>query len=100
MPLACLRAQATRPPPSTVVIENTNADYKPSQETTPQANSARPTITNPAHLIPTAYFQFEQGVNRADQSPAGTTGQTSLSQLTKVSLNTFLQLQFSTEPYA
>lgn len=93
-------AQAGKPPASTVVIENTNADYKPSQETVPQANPTRPTVTNSAHLIPTAYFQFEQGINRADRSPAGIAGQTSLLQTTKVSLNTFVQLQFITEPYA
>lgn len=50
LPLACLRAQATRPPPSTVVIENTNADYKPSQETTPQANPPAP----PSPIQPTS----------------------------------------------
>ena len=92
---------APAPVPSTpVAIENTNASLAPTEVNVPQADPARPTVTNPARLPPTGYLQFEQGYLRADDSPAGLGGQSSISQTTKIALTTRLLLTFITEPYA
>jgi hypothetical protein len=87
-------------PATSIAIENTNAAFAPTGVNIPQANPARPTVTIPAHLPPTGYLQFEQGVVRAAQSPGGTGGQLALSQTTKIALTTRWLVQFITQPYA
>ena len=100
-PACCAQAAAATPVPATpVAIENTNASFTPTDVDVPQANPARPTVSIPARLPPTGYLQFEQGYLRADTSPGALLGQSSLSQTTKIALNTRLLVQFITEPYA
>ena len=98
-----LRGQAAATPlhaPSTAVaIENTNAAFSATDVNIPQANPARPTITIPAHLPPTGFLQFEQGLGRAGNSPSGTQSQLAISQVTKIALTTRLMVQFLTTPY-
>ena len=89
----------TQPPQTPVAIENTNSTFTPSTEQLPQASPARPTVTFPAHIPPTGYLQFEQGLSQANDSPAGTNAQFSLSQTTKIALTTRLLVQFITQPY-
>jgi hypothetical protein len=98
-PISYAQSGSTPPPNEKVKIENTNADFRPSAVPIPQANPARPTITNPAHLPPTGYLQTEQGFNRAGASPSGTQSQLALSQTTKIALTTRVQVEFLSEPY-
>lgn len=101
-PTQAVAPPAAAPPvPTTAVeIENTNAAFVPTDVNVPQANPARPTVTIPAHLPPTGYLQFEQGFNRANDSPGGLPSQNSLVQTTKIALTTRFLVQFITEPYA
>ncbi len=96
-----MHGQAPAPVPRTATaIENTNAAFSPTDVDIPQANPARPTVTTPAHLPPTGYLQFEQGVVRAGASPAGTNAQFAVSQVTKIALTSRILFQFLTQPYA
>ena len=80
-------------------MENTNAGFTPTDVNVPQASPSRPTVTAPAHIPPTGYLQFEQGLNRADASPGGVSGQTALNQTTKIALTTRLLVQLISQPY-
>lgn len=100
-PLLAAQNKTSAPvqPKDTVAVENTNASFSPSDETTPQASPARPTVTAPAHIPPTGYLQFEQGFNQANGAPSGTQSQFALSQTTKIALTTRVLVQLITEPY-
>lgn len=67
-------AQDVLPTPTTdsLAVEDLNGVATPAPEGTPAASPARPTITGPAHIPPVGYVQFEQGFNKANDSPAGT----------------------------
>ena len=96
------RAQTPDPPapPTTpVAVENTNASFTPTSVSTPEASPARPTVTAPAHIPPTGYLQFEQGFNRAADSPSGVSGQSSINQTTKIALTTRILIQLVSQPY-
>ncbi len=98
-------ASGQQPAPAPVVpvtpvqIENTNAAFSPTDIDIPQANPARPTVTIPAHLPPTGFLQFEQGIVRAGNSPGGTDGQVAVSEVVKIALTTRLLVQFLSQPY-
>ena len=68
--IAFLAAVAARPvagqsqPPSTQP-----APQQDVQQDEPEANPARPTVSNPATLIPVGYLQFETGTLGATDSP-------------------------------
>ena len=64
-----------------------------------KANPARPTFTNPATLPPVGYLQFEQGVVQANTSP-GIGHQFSVSQVTKLAVQSRLMLEFVSQPFA
>ncbi len=87
-------------PRTAVQIENTNASFIATDVDVPQANPARPTVTIPAHILPTGYLQFEQGFVQAGRSPAGVLGQNALTQTTKLALTTRLLAQSISQPYA
>lgn len=92
-------AQSAPVPKTPGAIENTNALYVPTDETMPEADPARPTVTIPARLPPTGYLQLENGVNEANASPAGTGRQMAVNQTTKLALTTRLMVQFLSQPY-
>ena len=71
----------------------------PAPDPTPAANPARPTVSVPAVLPPTGYLQFEQGINRAANSPAGTTRQTALNQATKIALTSRILVEFLSQSF-
>ena len=99
---AIAQGQTPDPPatPTTpVAVENTNASFSPTNVDIPEASPSRPTVTAPAHIPPTGYLQFEQGFNRADESPAGVASQSSVNQTTKIALTTRLLVQFVSQPY-
>jgi hypothetical protein len=64
-----------------VQVDNTLSTEKSGNPETPEANPARPTVTNPAHIPPVGYVQLEQGFVEAHGSP-GLASQTGLSQTT------------------
>ena len=66
----------------------------------PEANPARPTVSNPAHIPPVGYLQFEQGFLQANGSPSGLAGQFSLVQTLRLSLHPRLMVQFASQPLA
>jgi hypothetical protein len=66
----------------------------------PEANPARPTVSNPAHIPPVGYLQFEQGFLQANGSPSGLAGQFSLVQTVRLSLHPRLMVQFASQPLA
>ena len=65
----------------------------------PEANPARPTISNPAHVPPVGYLQFEQGFLQVGSS-SGLAGQFSLVQTMRLSVHPRLMVQFASQPYA
>lgn len=99
--LAFAHAQTAHAPPdaTTVQIDNTKSTSKPDDVQTPEANPARPTFTNPAHIPPVGYLQFEQGFVEARNSP-GLGRQFSLSQVTKVAVHPRLMFEFLSQPFA
>ena len=68
-------------------------------ETTPAANPARPTVTNPATLPPVGYLQFEQGYLGSLNSPETDT-QYGVNQVTKLAVHPRLMFQVQTQPFA
>lgn len=70
-----------------------------SDRQTPAADPARPTVTNPAHIPPPGYLQFEQGFLQANDSQS-LDHQSSIVQATKLSLNHYLMIQVLDQPYA
>jgi len=65
----------------------------------PEANPARPTISNPATLTPEGYLQFESGFLAAWQSPEFSSQQ-SLNEVVKFAVTRRWELICSMEPYA
>ena len=65
----------------------------------PEANPGRPTVSTPATLTPTGYFQFETGLLNGWDSP-GLSSQSSINEVIKFSVARRLELLFSTQPYA
>lgn len=68
----------------------------------PQANPARPTVTNPAHIPPPGYLQFEQGFVEAANSGGSppVNRQFSLVQTTKLALSHYVLIQAADQPFA
>ncbi len=100
LPAACQQVTSVLAKPATPVqIENGNAAFSVTDVDIPQANPARPTVTIPAHLPPTGYLQFEQGVVRAGNSPGGTNAQFAVSEVVKIALTTRVLVQFLSQPY-
>ncbi len=65
----------------------------------PEANPGRPTVSTPATITPTGYFQFETGVLGAWHSAAFSTQQ-ELDEVVKFSVSSRFELLAGTEPYA
>ncbi len=103
-----LCAQSPRPVPASesstqqtqVQIDNAESTSKPDDVQVPEANPARPTITNPAHIPPVGYLQFEQGFLQANGSPSGVSRQFSLNEVIRLSLHPRLMVEFATQPFA
>lgn len=70
-----------------------------SPDETPAANPARPTVATPATLTPVGYLQFENGGLYASDSGEFTT-QSSINQVTKLTVNSRLQFLVLSEPFA
>jgi len=66
---------------------------------TPACNPARPTVATPATLTPVGYLQFENGGLYASDSSEFAT-QSSINQVTKLAVNSRLQLLLLSEPFA
>jgi hypothetical protein len=58
--------QSQTPAPQPAPEQTSNADTQPDE---PEANPARPTVSNPATLTPVGYLQFETGTLGAMDSP-------------------------------
>jgi hypothetical protein len=65
----------------------------------PEANPGRPTVSTPATLTPVGYLQFENGALFAQDS-TGFSNRTGVSQVTKLSVLTRLELFLQSEPLA
>jgi hypothetical protein len=83
-----------------VQVDNAESSSKVDSSQTVEANPARPTITNPAHIPPVGYLQFEQGFLQALNSPGGPARQFSLNQNTRLSLHPRFMIEFPTQPFA
>jgi hypothetical protein len=66
---------------------------------TPECNPARPTVSTPATLTPVGFLQFENGGLYASDS-AQFANQSSINQVTKLAVNSRLQLFLLSEPFA
>jgi hypothetical protein len=64
---------------------------------TPECNPGRPTVSTPATLTPVGYLQFENGVLLASDSAEFTT-RFGVNQVTKLAVNSRLQLLLLSEP--
>jgi hypothetical protein len=82
-----------------VDADKTATVSKPDDSEIPEANPARPTVTNPATLPPVGYLQFEQGFVQANESPE-LDRQFSVNQVTKIAVHSRLMFQFITQPFA
>ncbi|HEY0759861.1 MAG TPA: hypothetical protein VGD59_11445 [Acidisarcina sp.] len=85
--------------PTAVQLDNAESTSKPDDTQVPEANPARPTVTNPAHIPPVGYLQFEQGFLQGNSSPQ-LTRQFSVNQNTKLSVKPWLMVQFFSQPFA
>lgn len=65
----------------------------------PEANPARPTVTNPATLPPVGYLQFEQGYLGSFSSP-NTYSQHGVNQVTKIAVHPRVMLEVEAQPFA
>jgi hypothetical protein len=65
----------------------------------PECNPGRPTVSTPATLTPVGYLQFENGGLYASDS-AEFANQSSLSQVTKLAVNSRFQLLALSQPFA
>ncbi len=84
---------------SSVQAQPTVSTSKLDSSQTPEANPARPTVTNPAGIPPVGYLQFEQGFVQANGSPR-LDRQFSVNQVTKISVNPHLMFQVLSQPFA
>jgi hypothetical protein len=75
----------------------TNCAAQSGTPSTPDANPARPTVSNPATLSPVGYLQFETGGMVAQDSPAFSS-RISLQQVTKLTVHPRLELILQSEP--
>jgi hypothetical protein len=91
-------AQTAPAPP----VNNSRAVPAPDPyEDDPAADPSRPTVTNPAHIPPPGYLQFEQGFLQANTTPrGGPDSQFSLVQSTKIALNHYVMPFVLSQPYA
>jgi hypothetical protein len=94
------QGQGTQAGQTPVQVDNAESNSKADDSQIPEANPARPTITNPAHIPPVGYVQFEQGFLEAIRSPGGPARQFSLNQVTRLSVHPRLMLEFPTQPFA
>jgi hypothetical protein len=67
------------------------------EESSPEANPGRPTVSTPAALTPDGFLQFETGLLYANQSP-DVSHRSSLVHVVKVSVNRRLELLLQGEP--
>jgi hypothetical protein len=79
--------------------DNTASTSRADDSEVPEANPARPTVTNPASLPPVGYLQFEQGFVQANISP-GLDRQFSINQVTKIAVHPHAMFEFLTQPFA
>ena len=93
-------SQTAAAPLTQVQVDNAESTSKPDDVQIPEANPSRPTITNPAHIPPVGYLQFEQGFVEANGSPSSLDGQFSVVQTTRLSLHPRLMVQFQSQPIA
>lgn len=70
-----------------------------SDQDAPVANPGRPTVSTPATLTPTGYFQFETGMLSAWTSP-GVSSQTSINEVVKLAVTRRIELLAGFEPVA
>ena len=73
------------------------AQQQASESEEPEANPARPTVSNPATLVPAGYLQFETGALGATTSPEFST-RYELNQVIKLAVTRRLQFAESSEP--
>ena len=79
--------------------QSTTQPHANPYEDSPAADPARPTVTNPAHIPPPGYLQFEQGFLQANDS-YGINHQSSIVQTTKLSLSHYIMIVAGDQPYA
>lgn len=91
LPSCCGAQQGTGTPQGAALIATAAEE--------PQANPARPTVSNPATLIPVGYFQFETGLLSAWHSP-GVSSQSSFNEVVKFAPARRLELIASSQPFA
>ena len=100
-PAYAFQSQAPPPDPATPVqVDNALSTARPDDKQVPEANPARPTVTNPAHIPPVGYLQFEQGFLYATASPGGVAHQLSVVQTTKLAVHPRLMFQVLSQPFA
>jgi hypothetical protein len=93
-------SQGAQGPQTQVQTDNAESTSKPDSVQIPEANPSRPTITNPAHIPPVGYVQFEQGFLQANGSPSGLAGQFSLVEAIRLSVHPRVMVQFLSQPVA
>jgi hypothetical protein len=80
-----------------VCLSSTHSLAQSSALDLPEANPARPTVSNPATLTPVGYLQFETGILLARTSPEFSS-RVGLNQVTKLTVHRRLELGLQSEP--
>ena len=75
----------------------TSAHNDPSDQDAPEANPGRPTVSNPATLVPAGYLQFETGTLGATTSPEFST-RYEFNQVIKLAVSRRIQFAVSSAP--
>lgn len=81
-----------------VVLGAMRLDAQVDTSEVPEANPARPTVSTPATLTPSAYLQFENGVLSATNSPEFSK-RFGIEQVTKLALDPRVQVLVLFEPF-
>jgi hypothetical protein len=94
--VSALPAAAQSPPPS---VQPAAEQGAPQNENTdePEANPARPTVSNPATLTPVGYLQFETGTLGAADSPEFST-RYEFNEVIKLAVSRRIEFVESSEP--
>jgi hypothetical protein len=86
--------QSHTPAPQPAPEQTSNADTQPVE---PEANPARPTVSNPATLTPVGYLQFETGTLGAMDSPEFSS-QVEFNEVIKLAVTRRLEFVEASEP--
>lgn len=95
--IGCLLLATACSVPAAAQDQGSGSADRSDDQDQPEANPARPTVTNPATLVPVGYLQFETGTLGATTSPEFTT-RYEFNEVIKLAVSRRIQFVESAEP--